>query len=494
MANRHLYQSLEDGLPEENDGSVKKILKIFLFKLRGLRWILAGVIFMILTTLLGFIMYKESSDVIVDPGLIVAYNGAVASEQIICSQFGVDVLREEGNAVDAAIASMICVGTINAFSAGIGGLPNGTSEVIDFRETAPGAATKDMLAGNNKNNGLTIGIPGEVAGMRLAHEKYGKLPWKRLLEPSINISRNGFPVPPELGVRLELYRDVIMNNPQLAATYAPNGELLKEGQILYRTNYSITLEKIANDYTDFYNGSIARSLIKTIKASGGIMTLEDLANYRPVLREPVVGYYHGRKDKTHKADYYNPVYAEINDHGTTHLSTIGKDDMAVAFTSTINRIWGSNVMDPDTGIILNDQLDDFSTPGVPDFYGMLPSPHNFIVPGKKPLSSTVPTIIEKDGKLELTLGGSGGTKILSAVLEVILNIFDFDMNVLQAIQKSRVHQQLKPEIAFMESGFSYELLNDLLDIGHVIQIANVKDRRFACMVQAARKFENGTIH
>ncbi|CAG8542906.1 10404_t:CDS:10 [Acaulospora morrowiae] len=288
-------------------------------------------------------------------------------------------------------------------------------------------------------------------------------------------------------------------------------------------------------------GSIAKSLVKAIKASGGLMTLEDLADYRPVLREPVVGYYHGRKvittpepasgailifmlnilegyelnkssltginlhrlvetlkfgfarrtelgdaaffenktahelrildiiskkyasivrnnisdDRTHETEYYNPVYAEKNDHGTTHLSTIDKDDMAVAFTST--------VVDPNTGIIFNNQLDDFSIPGGPDIFGMYPSPYNFIAPGKKPLSSTVPTIIEKDGKLEMTLGGSGGTRILTAVLEVILDVFDFDMNVLQAIKKSRIHQQLKPEIAFVESGFPFEILKDLVN-------------------------------
>ncbi|CAG8534050.1 15503_t:CDS:10 [Acaulospora morrowiae] len=553
MANRHSYQSLEDGVLYVENDNIKKTLGVFFRKLKSLGWILAGIIFMISTILLGFMTYKESGNIITDPDLIVASSGAVASELIICSQFGVDVLKEGGNAVDAAIASMLCVGTINAFSAGIGGggfmlvrLPNGTSEVIDFRETAPGAATEDMFVRDSKLariGGLSIGIPGEVAGMKLAHEKYGKLSWKRLFEPSINISRDGFPVPPELGIRLEMFRHVIISNPQLAAIYAPNGDVLKQGEILYRTNYSITLEKIADDYTDFYNGSIARSLVKTIKASGGLMTLEDLADYRPVLREPVVGYYHGRKvittpepasgailifmlnilegyelnkssltginlhrlvetlkfgfarrtelgdaaffenktahelrildiiskkyasivrknitdDRTHETEYYNPVYAETNDHGTTHLSTVDKDDMAVAFTST--------VVDPNTGIILNDQLDDFSIPGGPDIFGMFPSPYNFIAPGKKPLSSTVPTIIEKDGKFEMTLGGSGGTKILTAVLE-----------------------------AFVESGFPFELLNDLVDIGHIIQIANINNRMFSCMVQAVRKFENGTIH
>ncbi|CAG8572443.1 222_t:CDS:10 [Diversispora eburnea] len=328
--------------------------------------------------------------------------------------------------------------------------------------------------------------------MKLAHEKYGKLPWKRLFMPSINISRNGFPVPAELSIRL---MEIVLNNPILSSIYAPiDGKLLKEGETLYRTNYSITLEKIANNYTEFYKGSIAKSLIKTIQDAGGIMILEDLVNYHPVVRKPIIGYYNGRKiittpepasgvvlifllnllekyelhkigfarrteigdsaffenktehnlrileliskeyadivrrnltdDETHNPNYYNPLYSEVNDHGTAHLSAIDNNDMAVSFTST-----------------------------------------NMGFTSKKPLSSTIPTVIEKDGKLELVIGGSGGTKIISAVLQ-----------------------------AFFESGFSFKLIENLLEIGHVIQMSNIHDRRFSAMVQAVRKFNNNTIH
>ncbi|CAG8600252.1 20726_t:CDS:10, partial [Cetraspora pellucida] len=533
-----------------------------------------------------------------DSNLIIAKNGAVASEVVNCSQYGVEVLKEGGNAIDAAITSMICVGTINSFASGIGGggfmvirLPNGHSEVIDFRETAPLAAKKDMFVDKQifaSVGGLSIGVPGEVAGMKLAHKK---LPWKRLFEPSINMCRKGFPVPPELGLRLQRHREIVVNNPQLSEIYAPNGNVLKEGQILYRTKFADTLETIANNHTEFYRGSIAKSIIKRVKATGGIMTLEDLENYRPIVRKPLVGFYHGRKilttpepssgsvlifllnllekydlknnkisglnlhriveslkfgfarqtelgdaaffenktehelrlaeiiskeyadlvrrnisdsgfgfvvhggsfaltllttkNETFEPEYYDPVFEPVNDYGTSHLSVIDADDMAVSITSSINQFWGSQVVDPDTEILLNDQMDDFSVPGTPDKYGLLPSPYNFIAPGKRPLSSMIPTIIEKDERLEFVVGGSGSKKIISSVLEVLL-----------------------------ESGFPFDLMEHLLDIGHVrsedsfvqadetanenrrflVQINHINERGLSSQVQAVRRFGNGTIH
>ncbi|CAG8584908.1 1626_t:CDS:10, partial [Cetraspora pellucida] len=492
-------------------------------------------------------------------------------------------LKEGGNAIDAAITSMICVGTINSFASGIGGggfmvirLPNGHSEVIDFRETAPLAAKKDMFVDKQifaSVGGLSIGFDlqsGEVAGMKLAHKKYGKLPWKRLFEPSINMCRKGFQVPPELGLRLQRHREIVVKNPQLSEIYAPNGNVLKEGQILYRTKFADTLETIANNHTEFYRGSIAKSIIKRVKATGGIMTLKDLENYRPIVRKPLVGFYHGRKilttpepssgsvlifllnllekydlkknkinglnlhriveslkfgfarqtelgdsaffenetehelrlaeiiskeyadlvrrnisdNETFEPEYYDPVFEPVNDYGTSHLSVIDADDMAVSVTSSINQFWGSQVVDPDTEILLNDQMDDFSVPGTPDKYA----------PGKRPLSSMIPTIIEKDERLEFVVGGSGSKKIISSVLEVILYVFDLNMSLLHAISIPRFHQQLLPNMVLLESGFPFDLMEHLLDIGHVVQINNINDRGPSSQVQAVRRFGNGTIH
>ncbi|RHZ88136.1 hypothetical protein Glove_26g88 [Diversispora epigaea] len=523
-------------------------------------------------------------------GLVIAEHGAVASELVNCSDIGVEVLKEGGSAVDAVISTQLCVGTINAFSAGIGGggimmirLPNGNSEMIDCRESAPSGARQNMY---NKNEtlaaigGLAVGVPGEIRGMKLAHERYGKLPWKRLFEPSIKLSREGFHVGPELALRLKMFKPLMETDPVFSAVYAPNGRILEEGEMLYRLKFSKSLEIIANNYTEFYEGSIAKSLIQAINSRGGIMTSKDFSNYRPIIRKPLIGYYHGRKIittpeptsgpvllfmlnllegfnmsktgfdslnfqrivetikfgfarrtelgdpnffgnktehklrvqeimskeyarivrqnisdyQTFEPEYYQPVFDYTADHGTTHMSAVDVSGMAVAFTSTINQIWGSQVMDPVTGIILNNEMDDFSIPGKPNTFGLWPSPYNFVAPNKRPLSSMVPTIVERNGEFELALGGSGGARILTAVLQVLLNVFDFDMNILQAIDAPRAHQQLLPNILGMESGFKYEFINDLLDIGHVIQLHNIQDRTFSCQVQAVMKSSNGTIY
>ncbi|CAG8685413.1 5429_t:CDS:10 [Gigaspora margarita] len=407
--------------------------------------------------------------------LIIAKHGAVASELMNCSHIGVDVLKEGGSAVDAAIATELCVGTINAFSAGIGGgglmlihLPNGSAEFIDCRETAPHIANKRMFIKNPNSasiGGLSIGVP------------------------------DGFPVGKELDIRLKMYRNELEQDPALSAIYAPSGKLLEKGEIVYRRNFSRTLELISENYTEFYEGSIARSLIKEINGRGGIMSFDDFKNYKTIIREPVIGYYHGKKfrdqfehetriqeiiskeyaalvranvsdSQTFDPDYYNPIFDHKDDHGTTHISVMDKNDMAVSFTSTVNLIWGSRVLDPITGILLNDEMDDFSIPGAPNHFGLRPSPYNFVAPGKRPLSSTVPTIVENEnGKVELVTGGSGGSKILSAVLQLGI-----------------------------EQGLNLELVDKLLTIGHVIQLYNIENREHSCQVNAIRKFNDGTIH
>ncbi|CAG8632376.1 23241_t:CDS:10 [Cetraspora pellucida] len=499
--------------------------------------------------------------------LIIAKHGAVASELMDCSNIGIDVLKEGGSAVDAAIAAELCVGTINAFSAGIGGgglmvirLPNGTSEIIDSRETAPQVANKRMFIKDPISaaiGGLSVGVPGEIHGMKLAHERYGKLSWNRLFEPSIKLSRDGFPVGPELGMKLKVYKDLLEKDPALSTIYAPSGKILEEGEI----------------------GSIAKSLIEEINRRDGIMTYEDFKNYKSIIREPIIGYHHGRKIITtpeptsgpalifmlnlleeyrmskldgvnlhrivetmkygfarrtemgdpdyfrdqaaHKARIreiiskqyaalvranvsdsetfpplnYNPLFDQMNDHGTTHVSVLDINDMAVSFTSTVNLFWGSKVLDPVTGILLNDEMDDFSIPGQPNSFGLWPSPYNFVAPGKRPLSSTVPTIVEnEDGEVELVAGGSGGAKILSAVLQILVNIYDLNMDLLDAINSPRIHHQLLPDRLLMEQGFNYELVDKLLNIGHIILLHNIEDREYSCQVHAVRKLKDGTIH
>ncbi|KAF9329232.1 hypothetical protein BG006_007664, partial [Podila minutissima] len=434
------------------------------------------------------------------PTLIKAKNGAVAAEEIHCSEIGVQVLVDGGNAVDAAIASCLCIGTVNSFSAGVGGggfmairLPNATVEIIDFRETAPAGSTKDMFKNNPilaQTGGLAVAVPGEIRGLELAHKRHGKLPWERLFAPSIKMAREGWAVGPELARRLQIAKQLVETQPDWSHVFAPEGEALREGQWIKRKALADTLESIAKHGAKvFYEGPIAQSMVDHVQAHGGILTMEDMRSYKPLIKEPSVGFYQGRKvytspaptsgptlisilnilerynlgkfqqdfnldthrlveamkfgfaqrtelgdpdftdleakiqnmmskdtaaairanisdERTFPVEYYNPHWGPIDNHGTTHLSTVDKDDMAVALTSTVNLLFGSKLLDPKTGVILNDEMDDFSIPGRANAFGLQPSPYNYPAPGKRPLSSCVPTIVEKDGKFEMSLGGS----------------------------------------------------------------------------------------
>ncbi|CAG8605108.1 21812_t:CDS:10 [Cetraspora pellucida] len=588
------YQSIEEGLPRnrpngsENDDDKIGLLshikrrKQFLSVVK----VVIGVACIFAILWFSLIFFNPSDEIEndfewADPNLIIAKTGAVASEVANCSQFGVDVLKEGGNAVDAAITTHICVGTVNAFAAvqsdrysllssrdnyNRGGfmlvrLPNGFAEVIDFREVAPRAAYQDMFKQEPlkaKVGPLSIAVPGELRGLKLAHERHGKLPWKRLLEPSIRIAREGFPIPLELYVTMKMYLYKIEHNKELCDIFCDeNGKLKKLGDIMYRTNYSKSLEKVAEDVNEFYEGSIAESIVNTIQSRGGIITREDLSAYKPTIREPLIGHYQGRKIITspepgsgtillfllnvleeykfhetgrtalnvqrmaeafkyaiarrtelgdpaffknitaHKErineiiskeyaariranlsdthtfvpSHYDPEYATLEDHGTTHISVVDSDEMAVSMTATLNHFWGSQVMDPNTGILFNDQMDDFAIPVPPSIERFWPAPHNFVAPGKKPMSSTSPTIIERpDGRFEMAVGASGGTRIMSAVTQTLLNIYEFNMNVLEAIDYPRLYHPLLPNELFVESGFSFDILERLIKIGHVLQV------------------------
>jgi len=254
--------------------------------------------------------------------LVHAKHGAVATELDTCSNIGVNILQEGGNAVDAAIASGICIGSINMFSAGIGGSrfpplpithrretnssggfmivrhPNSTAKVFNFRETAPAGATKGMYDGDplaSLFGGLAVGVPGEIAGYAEASRMFGNLPWQRLFKESIEMMRDGFPVPPELANRIQKFGDFMLKDRDWEFLY-PDGKLLVENDMLYRRNFSETLRKISEEGPKvFYNGTIAKALVKYIRSRGGIMTENDFSNYTVSVEEPIHGWYHGRE-------------------------------------------------------------------------------------------------------------------------------------------------------------------------------------------------------
>ncbi|OAQ30748.1 gamma-glutamyltranspeptidase [Linnemannia elongata AG-77] len=521
------------------------------------------------------------------PVLIKAKHGAVAAEEIHCSEIGVEVLKEGGNAVDAAIASCLCIGTVNSFSAGIGGggfmairLPNGTVETIDFRETAPAGAYSTMFKKDPmlaQLGGLSVAVPGEIRGLELAHKRHGKLPWKRLFAPSVKMAREGWVVGPELANRIQRVRAMMETEPDWKHVFASaDGVALREGQWIKREALADTLEKVGEEGADaFYTGAIAQGIVDHVQKHGGILTMDDMKGYKPLVKEPVAGYYQGRKvytspaptsgpalisilnilerynmgkskqdinvetqrfveamkfgfaqrtelgdpdftdltsvvksmvskdtaasiranisdTRTFPVEYYNPHWGPIDNHGTTHMSTVDRDDMAVALTSTVNLLFGSKLLDPKTGVILNNEMDDFSIPGYANAFGLQPSPFNYPEPGKRPLSSCVPTIVERDGKFEMSLGGSGGSRILTAVLQTMLNVYNYDLNIMDAIENPRIHHQLMPHVVDIEAGYPASEIDYLRSVGHNVTIF---DRGLAkAEIQAVMRQVDGFVY
>ncbi|KAG5638640.1 hypothetical protein H0H81_011359 [Sphagnurus paluster] len=488
--------------------------------------------------------------------LIKAKHGAVAAENKRCSVIGVQILKEGGNAIDAAVAATFCTGVVNMFSSGIGGggvmtvrlppsSPTHASEVytIDFRETAPALANSTMFHNapqKSRYGGLAVAVPGEVLGLEEAHNRWGRLPWEVLVEPSIQLAR-GWAVDRELGRRIPWFADLMLNNPDWSAIFAPKGYLLREGEVIRRTNLSRTLELIAKEGSKaLYKGPIGDAIVRKVRASGGILSKSDLENYSVKVRPALQGTYRGKKiytthaptsgpvvlqmfnvlenfeirernvlnihrlvetlkfgfasrtkicdpdfnnnteriaqistkdfadsilknitdDRTHPPEYYNPEFDVKTDHGTSHTSVVDKNGMAVAITSTVNLVFGSQVLDPETGILLNDEMDDFSTPGIPNGFV------NYPEAGKRPLSSTSPTIIENDdGSFALAIGGSGGSRIFGSVIQTIINM-ELGLDVSAAIEHGRVHDQLYPLVLDVDSTYPREIIEGLKELGH----------------------------
>ncbi|KAJ3085734.1 hypothetical protein HK102_013883, partial [Quaeritorhiza haematococci] len=530
------------------------------------------------------------------PGLVVAKSGAVSAESPICSEIGAQILKDGGSAVDAIIASaangafpLFTKYIIHKFSfyptvINSGGFmlfrsPKGSAEVFDFREEAPATANKDMYRGKPDNaskvGGLAVAVPGEIRGFEEAHKRHGKLPWKRLFEPSINISENGWHVSEAMETRLGFIKDFILATPSFREIFAPNGTLVKKGDLVRRTRYAKTLRALAdsNNPTEsnprglgagaasdlFYRGWIGQSLLRTINLSGGIVTEDDFANYDVRIEEPVVGYYRGRKvmsvglpasgpplisilnilegydlheegltplnfhrdpenrnvstimtkfmtkeaarlcrlnisdSQTFDPSHYGSKYDILDDHGTSHISVIAPDGSAASMTTTVNLLFGAKIIDHETGIVLNDEMDDFSKPDAPTDFGLPPAPANFISPRKRPLSSTVPTIVEngETGLVEYIIGGSGGTHILTGVLQTLLNMIEYGMNAFDAVNDpNRSHHQLLPNEISVEYDFSPDLEAYLTNLGHKVKRTSFKFTG----VGVIRRHQNGTIH
>jgi len=513
-------------------------------------------------------------------------HAAVATDNKVCSKIGRDILTQGGSAVDSAIASMLCLGVMNAHSTGIGGggfmmvyiRDKKKATVIDFRESAPKAAGKDLFGGDPEmgiRGGKAVAIPGELRGIQLAHENFGKLPWKSLFAPAIKLAEGGFNVTESLHIAIHKWEKDVKDDKCLSKIYLRNGKLVNKGDTIRNPELAETLKIIANagNADPFYTGKMAELFVKEVKNKHGIITKADMQGYTPILRDPLVsklrdltvlntpppasgpllvyilnilkGYnmteefyskhrtlvYHRmieafnfayakrtqladpdierdtvrtvselmdedfaeetRKKisdvKTHEIPYYEPESFTKVTTGTTHLVIIAQNGDAVTVMSTVNGYLGAKFRSCTMGFVYNNEMDDFSTPGVPNEFGLPPAEINFIRPDKRPQSSSVPVIVlDKHMNVRLVAGGSGGSIITTAVAQVLMNNLWFGMNMRDAVQQPRVHSQLIPAAAFAETLMPSKIVKKLKLMGHNI---SVSDESHA-VVQAIARVDN----
>ncbi|KAF7896558.1 hypothetical protein EAF00_006572 [Botryotinia globosa] len=519
-----------------------------------------------------WILHRVSSSTVTNTG----NRGAVASESKICSEVGAELIERGGNAADAMVGTTLCVGVIGMYHSGIGGggfmlvrSSEGEYETIDYRETAPAAAYRDMFKKDRSRavvGGDAVAVPGDLRGLEYLHNKYGQLPWQIVCNPAVHIARNGFPVTEDTvyymqAVKNQVGWNFLEEDPNWAMDFAPNGTLLELGDIMKRERYANTLETIANKGASaFYEGEIAEATIATIKATNGTMTLADLKDYEIKIRNPINITYRGytihstgtpsggsialsilktiegydmykesdlflnthrldeamrfsyaahselgdpsffdemvrfeegiisaetaesnrRKildDKTQDVGKYNPEMWDImENHGTSHMVATDASGLSITSTSTVNLLFGSAVMVPETGVILNNEMDDFSIPGVPNYFGFVPSPMNYVRPGARPMSSISPIhISHPNGSHFLSIGAAGGSRIPTSTIQAVINIIDHGMSLEEALKQPRMHDQLLPEKTTVEPGFNEELQEYLEERGHKVGKASGRE-------------------
>ncbi|KZD25709.1 gamma-glutamyltransferase [Tardiphaga robiniae] len=502
---------------------------------------------------------------------IAAKHGMVVAQENISAKVGADVMARGGNAIDAAVASGFAMAVTYPRAGNIGGggfmvihTAAGEDITIDYRETAPAAATRDMFLGSDgkpdiaksRDSALGIGVPGTVAGLSLALEKYGsgKFTLSDLLQPAIALARDGFVVADDIAATLpDLQRRTARWPSSVKIFSRPDGTALQPGDTLIQSDLAATLTAIAaQGPRGFYEGPVAQRLVDGINKAGGIFAIEDLKAYQPVIRQPVRGSYRGydivsmplpssggtvlletlnilegfpvatlrqgsapslhllieamKRAYADRARYLgDPAFVNApiailtskdyaakqrasidldkatpwtdalsavpprEGQNTTHYSVVDAAGNVVSNTYTLNFPYGVGLVADGTGVLMNNELDDFTAaPGASNAFGLVGFEANLPGPGKRPLSSMSPTIVLKDGKPVLVTGSPGGSRIISTVLQVIVNVIDYRMDVMSAVAAPRLHHQWLPDEVRTERGFSEEALNALRAMGHKV--------------------------
>jgi len=517
-----------------------------------------------------------------------AAGGMVATEQKLASEVGAEMLRQGGNAIDAAVAVGFALAVVlpNAGNLGGGGFmlvrdaKSADTLALDFRETAPAAASRDMfldtqgkvIPGKSTRTPYSVAVPGTVAGLTFAAQRYGSMPLDRLVAPAIKLAEEGFIVSPVLAQQFSLQRahlerwpstrEVFFKRkpgtPECLLSNCPTTSLVTyaAGERLIQPDLGRTLRLIARQGADgFYKGPVAQHIVETLSSASRPMTKEDLANYRIALRQPVKGQYRGHdivsmpapsSGGVHLIQMLNilenfplseygassaktihlvaesarlayadrakflgdPDFTTVPQRGltskayaamlvkqiqpdratpsqqikagrpddfeseqTTHFSVMDAQGNVVSCTYTLNLNFGSGIVARGTGVLLNNEMDDFSAkPGAPNAFGLLGGDANAIEPGKRPLSSMTPVIILKEGQPWLATGTPGGARIITTVLQTVLNTIDFKMNIAEALSMPRVHHQWMPDYLRIERGISPDTIRILKEKGHDVRV------------------------
>ncbi|MCC8999494.1 MAG: gamma-glutamyltransferase, partial [Candidatus Contendobacter sp.] len=504
---------------------------------------------------------------------VLAQRGMVVSQEALASQIGLDILKQGGNAVDAAIAIGFALAVTLPQAGNLGGggfalvynASKRQTEAIDFREAAPAAARRDQYLNEQgevdeqriRYSHQAVGVPGTAAGMALIHQQHGRLPWPKLVEPAIRLAERGIPVSVELAQSLRTARERMAPWPaSMTAFFKADGSAYQPGETLIQPDLAASLKQIAEQGSKaFYEGDIARKLVADMQAHHGLITLDDLKNYRAVVRAPVRGSYRGyeivsmpppssggvhliqmlniletwplaelgansaatlhRMAEAMKLAYVDrsqylgdPDFIKVPVAGltakayakelaarvdfnrarpaaeikpgqpqryeseqTTHYSVADQDGNAVAVTYTLNFPYGSGIVAAGVGILLNNEMDDFAAkPGAPNAYGLIGGDANAVGPGKRPLSSMTPTLVFKDGQVALITGSPGGSRIITTVLQIVLNVIDHQMNIAEATITPRMHHQWLPDELRVEEGLSPDTARLLEGLGHKVVV------------------------
>ena len=489
---------------------------------------------------------------------IVAKEGMVATQHYLATEVGIAILKDGGNAIDAAVGVGFALAVVLPRAGNLGGggfmlvhkadLQKTTS--INYREKAPMAAQRDMYldakgeVDNQRFNSsyLSVGVPGTVAGLLYALDKYGTMSVKEVIAPALALATEGFPITYHLAALLIEYKERLTQTPASNEIFYPNGLVYQAEDTLVQKDLAWSLQQISDSgHQGFYDGMLADRLVEDIQSNGGIITKADLQNYT-VSEAPVVsGNYRGyelasmpppssggvhliqmlniledydlsttghnsaetihlmveamRRAYADRSEHLgDPNFWEVPTKGltskkyaaslrsnidrlkatpsddikpgqpadfeseeTTHYSIVDKWGNAVSNTYTLNFSFGTGLVAAGTGILLNNEMGDFSAkPGSANAYGLIGGEANAVEPLKQPLSSMTPTIVLKDGKPIIVTGSPGGSRIITTVLQIILNLIDHEMNIAEATQASRVHHQWYPDVLFYEKYFNLD--------------------------------------